>query len=376
MKILILSCNTGAGHNSVATAVKENFERHDCECEIFDALSFISGGFSAIISFGHSFLYQYFPELIGNGLKNAGEDENTLAEGRPERLILDVGVPGLLHKIKSDHYDMIICSHMFATIMLSDVVKRGKYDGPTARIETDYMIDPGSAYTYLDACFLPSTELKREWDEQAIKGLGVASGLPVRSRFYERHDKARAKEVLGIAPNSRHLVIMGGSMGAGPLPEVISYLAQKLPDDTDLSIVCGNNKLLHRHLLDSLPESEHIHLHGFCDFMPLLLDSAELYMTKPGGISITEAAVKKVPMVLIDAVGGCEEPNMHYFVDSGYAISGKDPEKIASDSIELLADDMQRREMSYALEKLAEINRPDIIYETMMQLYESKTKTV
>ena len=365
MRVLILSCNTGAGHNSVAAAVKEYFEGKGEECEIFDALSFISEGFSQIISTGHSLLYRYFPELIGNGIKIAGEHEETLSEGTPERMLLDAGVNGLKQKLEGTRYDMVICSHMFASVMLSDVVKQGGYTGPTARIETDYMIDPGSAHINLDFTFLPSLELKAQWDLQRMPGKAVASGLPVRSAFYGKMEKPEAKRMLGISENSRHLVVMGGSMGAGPLPEIISYIVQNMTDEIELSIVCGNNRQLHKHLLETLPDSERIHLYGYCSIMPLLLDSAELYMTKPGGISITESAVKKVPMCLIDAVGGCEEPNMEYFTENMYAISGRKPKEIAQACIELLRNDLQRREMSYALEALANINNPGLIYDIM-----------
>ena len=40
MKVLILSCNTGGGHNTAAKAIKEVFDSYNDECEIKDALSF------------------------------------------------------------------------------------------------------------------------------------------------------------------------------------------------------------------------------------------------------------------------------------------------------------------------------------------------
>ena len=42
MKTLILTCNTGEGHNSCATAIKEYFESNREECYIKDGLGFIS----------------------------------------------------------------------------------------------------------------------------------------------------------------------------------------------------------------------------------------------------------------------------------------------------------------------------------------------
>ena len=48
-KVLLLSCNTGQGHNSCAQAVKEYFEGRDIQCEILDSLDFISEGFGRVI---------------------------------------------------------------------------------------------------------------------------------------------------------------------------------------------------------------------------------------------------------------------------------------------------------------------------------------
>ena len=38
MRTLILSCNTGAGHNSCAKAIREIYEAHGEVCQIADAL--------------------------------------------------------------------------------------------------------------------------------------------------------------------------------------------------------------------------------------------------------------------------------------------------------------------------------------------------
>ena len=40
MKVLILSCNTGGGHNSAAKAIKEAFDERGHYCCVMDALSF------------------------------------------------------------------------------------------------------------------------------------------------------------------------------------------------------------------------------------------------------------------------------------------------------------------------------------------------
>ena len=42
MRTLILSCNTGAGHNSCARAIQEVYQSRGETCDVIDALLFIS----------------------------------------------------------------------------------------------------------------------------------------------------------------------------------------------------------------------------------------------------------------------------------------------------------------------------------------------
>ena len=69
MRVLILSANTGAGHNSTAGAIAEALEKKGAEYEIVDALAFISEKVSDFISKGHSYVYQKLPRLFGLGYR-------------------------------------------------------------------------------------------------------------------------------------------------------------------------------------------------------------------------------------------------------------------------------------------------------------------
>ena len=57
MKALILSCNTGQGHNSTGKAVMSELKKRDVDCEMLDALSFGSELASEIISKIHTHYY-------------------------------------------------------------------------------------------------------------------------------------------------------------------------------------------------------------------------------------------------------------------------------------------------------------------------------
>ena len=94
--------------------------------------------------------------------------------------------------------------------------------------------------------------------------------------------------------------------------------AQQLPEDAILVIICGNNVKLYRSLT-KYPLPDNVRVIGFTSRMPLYMDAAELILTKPGGLSTTEAAVKGLPMLFIDAVPGCETRNIEFFISNGCA---------------------------------------------------------
>ena len=69
MRILLLTCNTGGGHNSAAAAIHGYCEQHNISCDVHDALLFVSAFHSKVISRGHSFVYRNLPRLFGAGYR-------------------------------------------------------------------------------------------------------------------------------------------------------------------------------------------------------------------------------------------------------------------------------------------------------------------
>ena len=111
---------------------------------------------------------------------------------------------------------------------------------------------------------------------------------------------------------------MCGSMGCGPIKALAEYLPQQIPSNSLLVVICGNNRRLYKSLT-KYPLPDNMRVVGFTSRMPLYMDAADLILTKPGGLSSTEAAVKALPMLFIDAVPGCETRNFEFFLENGFA---------------------------------------------------------
>ena len=104
-----------------------------------------------------------------------------------------------------------------------------------------------------------------------------------------------------------------------------------------------------RRMKRAFRKKPNIHICGYIDNISAMMDSADLFLTKPGGISTSEAMVKGLPMVLVNVVGGCETPNLEFFVSHGGAATADTPEAIAALCKRLLEHDEERLIMRQSL---------------------------
>lgn len=366
MRVLILSCNTGGGHNACAGAIQEAFVSQGYPCDIADSLNFVSDKLSKFMSWGHTAMYRRVPKLFDAGYGFAEKHPGMLDDDAAVYKLLTGGTERLYAHIQRGNYDTVICTHVFSGLLLRETMKEFKMALKTAFVGTDYTCSPGTAKSTLDRYFIPAESLTEEFTGQGVPAEKiVSSGIPVRKEFYEKRDKAEAKQILGIGPDHMHLMMMCGSMGCGPLRKLTELLSLGMDETMELSIICGTNEKLFKELLAEYGDRPNIHIHGFQKDISLFMDSADLYLTKPGGLSTTEAAVKNLPMVFIDAVAGCEEYNLNYFVSLRGAAMADSTEDLARLCLDLLKDKARLSQMEKALQKLPHANAAQQICRTL-----------
>ena len=368
MRVLILSCNTGEGHNSCAKAIKEVFEQKGDICTVEDSLRFISEGASRFISWGHVYVYRNLPWLFNWGYNFADSHGSVFKEENALYKFFGKGSEGLYNYITKGKYETVICSHPFSALMLSEMQKRYSLSIKTAFVATDYTCSPSVRDGRLDHCFIPDESLKNDFvcpniSEERI----IASGIPIRQAFFERTAKSKAKEKLGIDPKTKHLVLMSGSMGCGPIKSLVEKLTEVLSDRVILTVVCGTNEKLLSQLTKKYGDRKNLRLRGFVTDMSSLLDSADIYLTKAGGISTTEASAKRVPMIFINAVGGCEYHNGEFFTRLGCAKKSSDTNDLVRICSLLLSDGDEYEKVVSAYKNLPTHNAAEIIYDTLVK---------
>ena len=352
MGTLILSCNTGEGHNSCAKAIQEAYLAQGEYCEIVEALQFISRHASRFIADWHSRIYRHAPKLYGAGYRNVENRTSLFREGTTVYRYLTSGSERLYRFICAGDYDAVICTHVFPALAMTAMLERHPMPLLTGFVATDYTCSPSVEDSALDYYFIPDETLK---DEFAACGVPreklVASGIPVKPAFYHAVDKSAAKAELGIPANHQHILMMCGSIGCGPIRELAEELAIRLTPEQELTVVCGANEELCGKLQKHFTGNRQLHIHGMVHNVPQLMHSADIFLTKPGGLSTTEAAACDLPMVLMDTVAGCEGHNLDFFLGRGGAVTSRTPKLLADTAMALLADPERLEKMSAAFRR-------------------------
>lgn len=314
MRVLILSANTGRGHNSTAEAIAEQLRSMSVEYEIADTLAFISEKVSNLISRGHSYVYRRLPRLFGLGYR--------FEEKHAPRFIYEQcarGADALQEKLAEDGYDAVICVHVFAGLMLTEV--RHKYHStvPAYFVATDYTCSPGLAEMQLDGYFIPHSMLRGNFVRYGFLPADkiVVTGIPVRQEFCEHLDAREARRALELPEEGKIVLLSCGSMGCGKLEKSAMMLYRGMPKGSTLVVLCGKNEKTYEALAPHA--CENLRVLRFTDQIATYMAAADLYLTKPGGLTTSEAIAKELPMMLIDAVPGLETRNFNFLIANGVA---------------------------------------------------------
>jgi processive 1,2-diacylglycerol beta-glucosyltransferase len=92
---------------------------------------------------------------------------------------------------------------------------------------------------------------------------------------------------------------------------------------------------------------------GWTDDIAALMQSASVLLTKPGGVTLAEAAVCALPVVMFDQIPGPERLNAKRFADAGAGVEARGPREAAAAAEFLLRDERVRALMSLRASELA-----------------------
>lgn len=356
MRVLLMSITAGEGHNAAAKALASAFRGRGHECLLVDAYKEIDTRLYGIVSRGYLFSVSAMPRAY-SGVYTHLEKRKRNSYRRSVTRLFNRALSGRIKRIIEDFSpDAIVYTHCFCGVLL-DVLREREGLSPLVFgvltdftmhpyweecLRTDYVVVAGEASVF-------SAERKGFRREQILP-----FGIPTRAEFQEKTEKSEARRLLGLAEDRLSVLLMGGSMGYGDLKSSVMRLdALSLPLQT--VAVCGNNEKAERELC-GLSTKKPLSVYGFTDKIALLMDAADVIVTKPGGITSSEALLKRLPLLLTEGIPGIETRNAELLLNSGAAIRLSETYPIEVAVRALLENPVRLRAMQDCIDA---VRRPD-----------------
>lgn len=319
MKILALTVSAGNGHNKAAESIKDYLIKHyeNTDVEIFDTLKYINPVLDKLIVGSYLKSVKNTPSLYGK-LYEYAENEDTVSN--VSGFVNDILSVKLKNLIETKQPDVVYCTHPFPVEMLSILKKKHKIDVPVIAILTDYAPHSFWFYNHISAYVVPHEDFVLEIYEKGVpKDTVFPLGIPILSNFLDPVNKEAVIEELGLSPNKLTLLLMGGGLGMGNIAKIYKELCFSSLD-VQFIICAGNNAKLKNQLecLKSRTLKKTI-LFDYTDRVPELMSVSDILISKPGGLTISEALVKKLPIIITSTIPGQEEKNADYLVNNGIA---------------------------------------------------------
>lgn len=376
MDALILSVGTGGGHNAAGYAVKEELLRRGHNVEMMNPYDLKSSKTSKIIDNTYIKLVQTVPKAFGL-VYFIGDAYRRLPWRSPVYFANRRMAAVLKEYLDEHHFDIVIMPHLFPAEMMTSMLNNGWERPKTLFITTDYTCIPFIEETELDAYIIPTSQLCGEFE-----GFGVPSdrmfslGIPTLAGYKSDISKSEAKKALGLSESKRYILITGGSMGSGNLVKIVRYILkwrkERHAEDIEPVIVCGSNRKLYERMEKEF--SQDCVVIGYTTKMPLYMKACEIFMTKPGGLSSTEAASAGIPIIHITPIPGCESKNLRYFEEHGMSIFAKCSEKSIKKALDYLEKSENRDKMVMCQKKYLNDKAASDICDLAERLVEEKEK--
>ena len=367
MKVLFLSVPTGQGHHQTAKAVLEFFKDNESvECRFLDIMDNISPVLADSIQQGYLLSTKVTPHIYG-GFYNLADRRDISKDSNVSKLIKSVIHKNLLAYIRQYDPDIIVSTHVIAAIALTYLSRKYPIRAKSIAIVTDYTIHPFWEDANVDY-YITASELL---DYQAMrKGLPKNKirpfGIPIQPHFAQKLPQEEARKKLGLEDRFTVLLMMG-SMGYGQ--DVLSTIRSldRMNEDIQLVTVCGNNKKL-KARIDALIKHKNIINYGYTQEVSTLMDAADCIITKPGGLSTSEALAKGLPIIMLDPIPGHEDRNKEFMLNNGVAMSISPTFPVTEAVYQLLNFDFKTQELKDNMKHIAKPNAAATLGQFMLEL--------
>lgn len=371
-KVLIFYGSYGGGHLSAAKSIRGYLEKNypDLEIQMVDCIEYINKYINKVTTGAYKELAKKAPWAW----KQLYKDSKDGALAKISTTSNKVMALKLNLYIQEFAPDLIISTHPFSTQMCGYLKKKEKINCKLATILTDFEIHEQwlEFAEYQDFFFVSNEQMKLDMINKNIEENKIfVTGIPVSDRFLKEYNREEVCKMFDLNPNNDVVLFFaGGEFGLGRNTTVIMLKALiRLFSKLQVVAISGRNQKMNEkfHKLVEATESQNrIKIVEFTDKVPELMSISKFVITKPGGLTITEALTSHLPILIINPIPGQEEENANFIEKNGAGIWIKKNDNIARHLKSLYRNPELLINMKKSSEDLAKPNSTENICKTLL----------
>jgi processive 1,2-diacylglycerol beta-glucosyltransferase len=356
--ILVLSVSAGAGHVRAAEAVCAAARTAGLDATHLDLLTLVPKEFRKLYAEQYIKLVDRLPQLWSYLYSKSDRPSRDSLLGKLKRLVEKVNTRKLEAEIARLTPDAILCTHFLPAELLSRHKARQKGERhalPPLWVQvTDFDVLALWVHPHVDHYCVASDEVAFRLADRGIPRERISvTGIPVMPQFSAALERTTCAQELGIAADRFTAALMAGGAGVGAPDELAERLLRS-GDEIQLIALAGRNaELLAR--LRKLARSHPGKLFplGFTTTVERVMSAADLVITKPGGLTVSECLARHKPMLLVSPIPGQEERNADYLLEAGAALKAMDAATLEYKFTRLVAEPARLRAMGEAARRIA-----------------------
>jgi processive 1,2-diacylglycerol beta-glucosyltransferase len=321
MRILIATITAGAGHLQAAAALQEAWLQVQPQdtVECVNLLTFFSPLHKRMYSEGYVKLIARAPELWGMVFNKLDNPKLVRKLARWRNAVGSNSSRKFARFVKKFAPYAVLCTHYLPVELLGGLRKKWPGRPPlTVSIVTDFEAHALWMDVNVDLYCVAAEETKARLVARGAPSAQVlATGIPISAKFSASIDSAAVRKHYGLRDDLPILLVLSGGFGMGPVGEILAGLDQiERPFQT--LVVAGRNDDL-RGELAAQDRRHPTHVLGFVTNMHELMAVADLLVTKPGGLTTSEALAMGKPLFILNPIPGQEAANSDFLLERGAA---------------------------------------------------------
>ena len=200
----------------------------------------------------------------------------------------------------------------------------------------------------------------------------ILTGNPVRQDLIEAADKSEAIAYFNLDANKKTLLVLGGSLGARRINQLIEKeLDFLLSQNIQIIWQCGK---LYLNDYSKYNKKDNVQVVAFIDRMDLVYAAADVVISRSGASSVSELCIVGKPTIFIPSPNVAEDhqtKNAKAISDKNGAILIKESELEAQFETvfsDLISNESKQLELSQNIKKIAKPNATKDIVEEIIKL--------